>query len=501
MHLRDSFVLSSLLVVTACPASPDATTDPGTSDPTAATEAPSTGTTVAPTTGGPDSTSGTTAGPDDTTGASSSDTGGTSDGTGTDTDTDTTGDPPALPETCADVLAGDPGAGDGEYTLYVGKAADKPWPAYCHDMAGTPAEYLVLVNVAPGRNFSQYTAVEDQRTDVVTSYTRVRIDPVDLVVDIDDGTFSSSTGMLTHGNMPVTSMPYAIAEGCGGPDEAVGIGNVDLVGTPFRVKDMFCTKGATAAGNAAFSMGAQVVDLTGGGFCGWTGPTKGNDCVSDPQNKDSGFVLELEYLPFLPETCAEVKAKQPDAPDGDYTLYIEGKESRAWAAYCHDMAGTPREYLPLANVGGDYNFSEYATDGPGTTVRTQFTRVRLDPKTLVIDIDDVTFSESTGQLMHGQTVITSMPYAIAESCDGPGMANGAANIDLVGTVFNVVDTFCTAGASSAGDAVFSAYDQVVDLAGGGNCGWTGPSKAMNSCVSDPQNKSSGFVLELAYFNF
>jgi hypothetical protein len=24
---------------------------------------------------------------------------------------------------------------------------------------------------------------------------------------------------------------------------------------------------------------------------------------------------------------------------------------------------------------------------------------------------------------------------------------------------------------------------------------------MNSCVSDPQNKSSGFVLELAYFNF
>ena len=37
---------------------------------------------------------------------------------------------------------------DGEYTLYVGGAADQPWPAYCHDMAGTPAEYLVLVNLA-----------------------------------------------------------------------------------------------------------------------------------------------------------------------------------------------------------------------------------------------------------------------------------------------------------------------------------------------------------------
>jgi hypothetical protein len=123
------------------------------------------------------------------------------------------------------------------------------------------------------------------------------------------------------------------------------------------------------------------------------------------------------------------------------------------------MATEPKEYLPLVNVDADHNFSKYATKGPGTTVLTHFTRVRIDPLTLTVDIDDVTFSESTGMLMH-VVVVTSMPYGVAESCDGPGMANGAANIDLVGTPFKVVDSFCTAGSGAAGDAVLGSDDQV-----------------------------------------
>jgi len=201
----------------------------------------------------------------------------------------------SLARTCAEVKAKDPGAVDGEYTLHVAKDANKPWTAYCHDMAGTPKEYLPLVNVQDGRNFSQYTASNPRHQDVVTRFTRVRIDPTSLIVDIDDLTFSSSTGMVLHGG-PVTSMPYAVAEGCAGPGVVDGVGNIDLVGTPFKVVDPFCTKGANAAGKAVFSSNDQVVDLTGGGNCGWTGPTKGNDCVFDPQFKNSGFVLDLAYV-------------------------------------------------------------------------------------------------------------------------------------------------------------------------------------------------------------
>ena len=52
----------------------------------------------------------------------------------------------------------------------------------------------------------------------------------------------------------------------------------------------------------------------------------------------------------------------------------------------------------------------------------------------------------------------------------------------------------------AGDVVLGSDDQVVDLTGGGNCGWTGPSKGGNMCVFDPQTKNSGFALELAYID-
>jgi hypothetical protein len=50
---------------------------------------------------------------------------------------------------------------------------------------------------------------------VRTAFTRVRIEPTTLAVDIDDLTFASSSGALNHGNDLVTAMPYGVAEGCG----------------------------------------------------------------------------------------------------------------------------------------------------------------------------------------------------------------------------------------------------------------------------------------------
>ena len=502
MHMRDAVVLTSLFAVTACPPPTGTTTDTNT-DPSSTTADASTGTTGVSTTD-VEPTSGTTEEASDTTTTASTgttDATDTTDATGTtDSSTGTTGGLELLVETCAELHAEDPSLGDGEYTLHVGKDPLKPWTGYCHDMAGTPTDYLPLVNVQAGRNFSQYTASDPGETDLVTTFTRVRIDPTTLVVDIDDLTFSSSSGMVMHGG-PVTSMPYGVAEGCAGSGNADGVGNIDLVGTPFKVIDPFCTKGAGPAGDAVFSMNDQVIDLTGGGNCGWTGPTKGDECVFDPHKKNSGFVLELEYMgaqPVLHETCAEVKADDPGAADGEYTLYVGKQSFKPWTAYCHDMAGTPKDYLPLVNVQAGRNFSQYTASGPGETdVVTTFTRVRIDPITLVVDIDDLTFSSSSGMVMHGGGSVTSMPYAIAEGCAGVGEVDGVANIDLVGTPFEVLDPFCTKGAGVAGNANFSMNDQVVDLAGGGDCGWIGPTKG-NDCVFDPHNKNSGFVLELGY---
>lgn len=85
------------------------------------------------------------------------------------------GPPPA---SCADIKAATPGAGNGTYRLHIGHDPAKPWWAFCHNMATSPAEYLSLQYVGTDQNFSQYTAGGAvSGTDVRTRYTKVRVDP------------------------------------------------------------------------------------------------------------------------------------------------------------------------------------------------------------------------------------------------------------------------------------------------------------------------------------
>ena len=69
-----------------------------------------------------------------------------------------------------------------------------------------------------------------------------------------------------------------------------------------------------------------------------------------------------------------------------------------------------------------------------------------------------------------------MPYGTAMACNSIAADNGIANIDLTGTPFAVDDTFTPLGVNSGsfGGATFSAGNQVVDIAGNGNCGWRTP---------------------------
>lgn len=193
-------------------------------------------------------------------------------------------------QSCADIALEDPSASDGAYTLYADLDPDRPWTAYCHDMAGEPRTYLSLVAVGEGRNFAQYTGDSSVRT----AFTRVRIEPTTLAVDIDDLTFASSSGALYHGQELVTAMPYGVAEGCGHEAEP-GLANIDLTGTPFKIASPFCTSGASAFSSVAVSQDDQVADIVGGGYCGWTSPT----CSYGPHqlmNTVNGWILQLAYV-------------------------------------------------------------------------------------------------------------------------------------------------------------------------------------------------------------
>ena len=213
-----------------------------------------------------------------------------------------------VPQSCADVKAANPSAGDGDYLIVANL---KPFTVYCHDMNGDPREYLTLVNTGGGSNFAKWgrEVLAFPTGNVFTHYTKIRIDPVTLLVNVGDQTFSSSVGFdCCIGRTPIVSMPYANASSCaGGIDD--GAANVDLTGLPFEVADTFTLTGFGPIGSANGTMlhndgdtidvQGQVVNLTGGGFCGGIGPGAGGGI-----NAFGGFDLQLAFTgPDGKETC------------------------------------------------------------------------------------------------------------------------------------------------------------------------------------------------------
>lgn len=191
-------------------------------------------------------------------------------------------------------------------------------------------------------------------------------------------------------------------------------------------------------------------------------------------------------------SCQEIRAASNSADDGTYLIQSDGKP---FYVYCADMAGTPKEYLELKYP--ESNFSQYTAGvfTNGTSVVTQYKRIRILPETLQVDIGDQTFANSSGGLKHDDsTTVTSMPYGVAADCEGPKSQTGVGKIDLRGTPFAVYqdEEFLIDGSDPIGEAVFSSNRQVVDLKGGGNCGWINPAPWMYN----PFNQSGGPRLEL-----
>ncbi|AKF85986.1 hypothetical protein MFUL124B02_19740 [Myxococcus fulvus 124B02] len=202
---------------------------------------------------------------------------------------------------------------------------------------------------------------------------------------------------------------------------------------------------------------------------------QGADTQEEEVDQDT-FSLEQALGPLRERSCEELKLARPSAEDGEYTLYIFGDPAMPWTAWCHDMAGTPAEYLPLREVGLSANYSQYTAGGasPGTSVRTAYQRLRINPFTLEVDTSDRTFASSTGELRHsGGASVTAMPYATAMSCDYGD--TGRARIDLRGTPFKVApEYFQVLGWGQHGAQVYGFADQLVTVTGGGYCGWNAP---------------------------
>lgn len=261
------------------------------------------------------------------------------------------------PMSCQDIKSANPSAADGQYTLYVNGDTSKPWTAWCHNMAGTPAEYLSLPSTGSSLNFSQYTAGVHNGggSNVRTLFSKVRINPTTLSVSTGDQTFSTSSGLLWHGDA-VTSMSYAAAMNC--DFNSPGLGNVDLRGTPFAVApDQFVAIGYYASGGATYSSNNQLVDLWNYGECGWMS-VQGAD---HPFN-GRGAQLQLQYAPPPPPPA------QPTS--GSFNYNASNTNSATQNTTPYDVTLTAGQTLSFGTCGvngasgsGDTYLRLYAPDG------------------------------------------------------------------------------------------------------------------------------------------
>ena len=166
------------------------------------------------------------------------------------------------------------------------------------------------------------------------------------------------------------------------------------------------------------------------------------------------------------QSCADVRAANPSAADGAYTIY---PNKHILNVYCANMASSPAEYLTLQNSGGSFNFSQMTGGGaiPSGNLVTHFTKIRIDPSTMVVNTGDFAFSSSSGS----QRGLTQLALGVAADCNSPNSHTGVANIDLNGLPFQIAESFRIGGFVPNGSTSFSNSNQTVNLTGGGFCGW------------------------------
>lgn len=225
-------------------------------------------------------------------------------------------------------------------------------------------------------------------------------------------------------------------------------------------------------------------------------------CIPAPS--DDGGIGDLAA--FAPASCSEIRAANPQAADGSYTLYVSHDPFRPWTALCIGMNidSRPIEYLTLL-MGSD-NFSELAAgvNAMGSTVHTTYWSIRLDPVTLLIDANDQRYASSNGGSVMVQNVtITAMPYGVAAGCN-LDRVNSVANLNLIGTPFIVSSMFGRGVVGSVGQATPSQGGKVVSLTGGGGtlggdtpCGWVAEATG-SANLSLARNPPIGPKIQLSY---
>jgi len=186
-----------------------------------------------------------------------------------------------------------------------------------------PADALYFVTTVPQGDGSNWYYINLQNTNnvstyqdptsqpwnsgdstIVTSWTKVRFDPNTMLINTGDYTYSSSVGQISHWPAYSHQVPFGTAFGCQSPYDGDGIAVIDFTGTNFAVNDTFGTNGYLPGGSATAANNNQVINITGGGYCGWCGPMNAVNQGEEHMHQ-GGWDITVVVLPGMTPQVTE----------------------------------------------------------------------------------------------------------------------------------------------------------------------------------------------------
>ena len=192
----------------------------------------------------------------------------------------------------------------------------------------------------------------------------------------------------------------------------------------------------------------------------------------------------------------------PTSKNVAVTLYVGHDLAKPWSAYCGAAGET---YLPLP-AGVANNYSSYpdgecadVNGGAVAPVKTTWTRVRIDPATLVVTTNDYAGATTTGATHevsgNGSVVFTyqRMPFATGRTCEND-TSTTVGKVDLTGTKFRVTPAqFVVEGYMGSGGS--TTVGQVTTLAMRGFPAGVVPCRPAGT---DYYQRNGGKCLQLEY---
>ena len=351
------------------------------------------------------------------------------------------------PVTCASIRAAQGSLADGNYALRTTEG--NTFVAWCHQMSSSaPTSFLTIPQNGVDQNYTTWSGSRD----LITRYSKVRLDVATMRVSTTDMTFAASFNAPVFGpGVNLYSMPFARPSDCRAPGSRTGRGNVDLNGTPFALNAYFTAEGwypngtvngRTVGWGERYLVTAKRAVLTGGGHCGsltnWT--------AGDPDYDHPWLQLRWDGA-SLPSPAVSVTGSA-SVIEGTAAALSATTSHPAnvpfWTSYDLGDGTTGTGALPASHVyaqHGTYTVKVTAFDHATAPTTATHTVVVTNPPPVVAPIAAATIFE-------GETFAASGSFSdpVVESHSATvDYGAGAGALALSGSNFTLSHTFANAG--------------------------------------------------------